>query len=68
MISECVGLFGLYYFLIGVEFMLHYIFLAVILLAMLVSRVILLNSMVLLLLGPYRALSLTLCTRHVAAG
>ncbi|WP_288633020.1 hypothetical protein, partial [uncultured Butyricimonas sp.] len=40
-ISECVGLFGLYYFLIGVEFMLHYIFLAVILLAMLVSRVIL---------------------------
>ncbi|WP_270453783.1 hypothetical protein [Butyricimonas virosa] len=48
--------------------MLHYIFLAVILLAMLVSRVILLNSMVLLLLGPYRALSLTSCTRHVAAG
>ncbi len=41
MISEYVGLFGLYYFLIWVEFMLHYIFLAVILFAMLVSRVIL---------------------------
>lgn len=41
MISEYVGLFGLYYFFIWVEFVLYDIFSAVILFVMLVFRVIL---------------------------